>query len=150
MSLVDSVAIQFAARKPPRRRSRNPNNAAHGAAIDNADRDSILRIGFNHPRRAVMATGVVFALHLLGLSLIFQSIGGVFDANPLIDQDWGLHFHHLKSLEAFWTRDRIFSGYNPLFMAGYPSNTIQDLSIKFFEFTALALSALTLSARPMV
>ena len=93
-----------------------------------------------------MATGVVFALHLLGLSLIFQSIGGVFDANPLIDQDWGLHFHHLKSLEAFWTRDRILSGYNPLFMAGYPSNTIQDLSIKFFEFTALALSALTLSA----
>src|SRR5688500_12681683 len=58
-------------------------------------------------------TGVVFALHLLGLSLIFQSIGGVFDANPLIDQDWGLHFHHLKSLEAFWTRDRILSGYNP-------------------------------------
>jgi len=31
-------------------------------------------------------------------------------------------------------------------MAGYPSNTIQDLSIKFFEFAALGLSALTLTA----
>jgi len=30
-------------------------------------------------------------------------------------------------------------------MAGYPSNTIQDLSIKFFEWTALALSAVSLS-----
>jgi hypothetical protein len=30
-------------------------------------------------------------------------------------------------------------------MAGYPSNTIQDLSIKFFEFAALGLSALALS-----
>ncbi|HSK31029.1 MAG TPA: hypothetical protein VLA17_13790 [Candidatus Limnocylindria bacterium] len=36
-------------------------------------------------------------------------------------------------------------GYNPYFMAGYPSNTIQDLSIKFFEFTALALSAIAFS-----
>ena len=31
-------------------------------------------------------------------------------------------------------------------MAGYLSNTIQDLSIKFFEFAALGLSALTLTA----
>src|SRR5881409_2720756 len=29
-------------------------------------------------------------------------------------------------------------------MAGYPSNTIQDLSIKFFEFLSLALSAVLL------
>jgi hypothetical protein len=121
MSFVDSVTIQFAARKPPRRRNRNPGNAVHGAASDNVGRDSILRIGFNHPRRAITTTGVVFALHLLGLLLLFQSIGSLFDANPLIDQDWRLHFHHLKSLEAFWTRERIFAGYNPLFMAGYPS-----------------------------
>ena len=36
-------------------------------------------------------------------------------------------------------------GYNPFFMAGYPSNTIQDLSIKFFEFIALGLSAIAFS-----
>ena len=36
-------------------------------------------------------------------------------------------------------------GYNPLFMAGYPSNTIQDLSIKFFEFAALGLATLGLT-----
>jgi hypothetical protein len=53
MSLVDSVAIQFAARKPPRRPNRNPGNAAQGAANENVGRDSILRIGFNHPHRAI-------------------------------------------------------------------------------------------------
>jgi hypothetical protein len=79
MSLVDSVAIQFAACKPPRRRSRNPGNAAHGAANDNVSHISILRIGFNHPRRAIIATGVVFALHLLGLLLLFQSIGSLLE-----------------------------------------------------------------------
>jgi hypothetical protein len=56
-----------------------------------------------------------------------------------------LHFFHLKSLEAFWRQDGRLWGYNPFFMAGYPSNTIQDLSIKFFEFAALALSAIALS-----
>lgn len=61
---------------------------------------------------------------------------------PLIDQDWGLHFHHLRSLEAFWRQDGRLWGYNPFFMAGYPSNTIQDLSIKLFEFLALVLSSL--------
>ena len=66
MSFVDSVTIQFAARKPPRRRNLNPGNAARGAANGNVGRDSILRIGFNHPRRAIIATGVLFALHLLG------------------------------------------------------------------------------------
>ena len=30
-------------------------------------------------------------------------------------------------------------------MAGYPSNTIQDLSIKFFEFAALGLSTIGLA-----
>jgi hypothetical protein len=88
---------------------------------------------------------VIFVVHVLGLLLIFQPVRGLFDRNPFIDQDWGLHFHHLQSMAAFWSKTRSFSGYNPLFMAGYPSNTIQDLSIKFFEFAALGLSALALS-----
>jgi hypothetical protein len=138
--------MQFAARKPTRSGNRNLGKSADRAASDNAGRNSFLHIWFNHPRRTIIATGVIFALHLLGLALLFHPIGSLFDANPVIDQDWGLHFHHLKSLEAFWTQDRIGSGYNPFFMAGYPSNTIQDLSIKFFEVAALGLSALTLSA----
>ena len=141
-----SVTMQFAARKPTRSRNRNLGKFADRAANDNVGRTSFLHHWFNHPRRTIISTGVIFALHLLGLLLLFQSIGSLFDANPFIDQDWGLHFHHLKSLEAFWTQDRMFSGYNPFFMAGYPSNTIQDLSIKFFEFAALGLSALTLTA----
>ena len=36
-------------------------------------------------------------------------------------------------MQTFWERDKMLWGYNPLFMAGYPSDTIQDLSIKFFE-----------------
>lgn len=140
------ITMQFAARKPTRRRSRNLSEAAGAVQNNNVGGNSFLRVWFNQPRRTIISTGVIFALHLLGLLLLFQSIGSLFDANPLIDQDWGLHFHHLKSLEAFWTQDRIFSGYNSYFMAGYPSNTIQDLSIKFFEFAALGLSALTLTA----
>ncbi|MGH9819074.1 MAG: hypothetical protein ACRD43_02795, partial [Pyrinomonadaceae bacterium] len=45
-------------------------------------------------------------------------------------------------MEAFWRQNKAFWGYNPFFMAGYPSNTIQDLSIKLFEFLALALSSI--------
>lgn len=88
---------------------------------------------------------LIFAVHALGLALLFRPLRGLFDGKPLIDQDWGLHFHHLRALETFWAQDRALTGYNPFFMAGYPSNTIQDLSIKFFEVAALALSALTLS-----
>ncbi len=87
----------------------------------------------------------VFALHAIGLALLFFPVSGLFDHQPLIDQDWGLHFHHLRSLEAFWRQDRALWGYNPFFMAGYPSNTIQDLSIKFFEGIALGLSTFVLS-----
>jgi|GEM_PF-779987 len=144
-SLDQPITMQFAARKPTRRRSRNLSEAAGAVQNNNVGGPSFLRAWFNHPRRAITATGVIFTLHLLGLLLLCQSIGSLFDANPLIDQDWGLHFHHLKSLEAFWAQDQMFSGYNPYFMAGYPSNTIQDLSIKFFEFAAVGLSNLTLS-----
>jgi hypothetical protein len=89
--------------------------------------------------------GILFLLHGLGLTLLYSPMQGLLNNQPIIEQDWGLHFHHLKSMEAFWHQDRAFWGYNPFFMAGYPSNTIQDLSIKFFEFAALALSTLGLA-----
>jgi hypothetical protein len=87
----------------------------------------------------------IFLLHSSGLVSLFTPLQGLFDPQPLIDQDWGLHFHHLNSLSAFWRQDHAVWGYNPFFMGGYPSNTIQDLSIKFFEFFALTLSAIALS-----
>ena len=84
-------------------------------------------------------------LHCVGLASLFVPLTGLFNNQPVIEQDWGLHFHHLKSMEAFWRQDRTFWGYNPLFVAGYPSNTIQDLSIKCFEFAALGLAPLGLA-----
>jgi len=90
-------------------------------------------------------TGVCFLVHGSGLASLFVPLTGLFNNQPIIEQDWGLHFHHLKSMEAFWHQDRAFWGYNPLFMAGYPSNTIQDLSIKLFEFLALILSIVALT-----
>lgn len=90
-------------------------------------------------------SSAIFLLHALGLALLFTPWQGIVNIHPVIDQDWGLHFHHLKSLEAFWRESGRFWGYNPSFMAGYPSNTIQDLSIKFFEFVALGLSTVTFS-----
>jgi hypothetical protein len=91
-------------------------------------------------RISLVWVGGSFLLHSLGLAFLFVPITGLFDHHPVIEQDWGLHFHHLKSLEAFWQQDRRLWGYNPFFMAGYPSNTIQDLGIKIFEVLALALS----------
>jgi hypothetical protein len=96
-------------------------------------------------RVSLMWTGILFLVHSLGLASLFVPLSGFFNNQPIIEQDWGLHFHHLMSMEAFWHQDRAFWGYNPFFMAGYPSNTIQDLSIKFFEFAALALSTLGLA-----
>ena len=95
--------------------------------------------------KPVYLTAAIFLAHGLGLGSLFAPLTGIFNADPIIEQDWGLHFHHLASLQAFWQQDRMVWGYNPFFMAGYPSNTIQDLSIKFFEFAALALSAFALS-----
>ena len=94
---------------------------------------------------AFLWVSAVFLLHSLGLALLFQPISGLWSRQPVIEQDWGLHFHHLNSLQEFWRIDRRMWGYNPLFMAGYPSNTIQDLSIKLFELLALPLSALGLN-----
>ena len=88
---------------------------------------------------------LIFLIHAFGLIFLFAPPTGLFNSQPVIEQDWGLHFHHLESMAAFWRQDRISWGYNPLFMAGYPSNTIQDLSIKFFEFSALGLATLGLA-----
>jgi hypothetical protein len=98
----------------------------------------------DHKTSLILACGI-FLLHSLGLASLFVPSTGLFNSQPVIEQDWGLHFHHLKSLEAFWQQDKTFWGYNPLFMAGYPSNTIQDLSIKLFEFLALILSNVALT-----
>ena len=97
---------------------------------------------FERPLIVIVA---ISALHAFGLICLFDVFAGLYNPDPIIDQDWGLHFHHLKSLEAFWQQDKSTWGYNPLFMAGYPSNTIQDLSIKLFEFLALALSLIALT-----
>ena len=96
-----------------------------------------IRSDWPNERVALAWTGILFLLHGLGLASLFVPLTGLFNNQPIIEQDWGLHFHHLESMAAFWHQDRTFWGYNPLFMAGYPSNTIQDLSIKFFEFAAL-------------
>ena len=97
---------------------------------------------FDRPLVLIVA---IFSLHAFGLLSLFDVLPGLYNPDPIIEQDWGLHFHHLKSLEAFWQQDKSSWGYNPLFMAGYPSNTIQDLSIKLFEFLALALSLIALT-----
>ena len=96
-------------------------------------------------RVSLIVTGVLFLFHGLALASLFVPLNGVFNNQPIIEQDWGLHFHHLNSMTAFWHQDWALWGYNPLFMAGYPSNTIQDLSIKFFEFSALGLATLGLA-----
>ncbi len=100
--------------------------------------------GFDQ-RTSLLWTAAICLLHGFALALLFDPLKGIVDSQTLIDQDWGLHFHHLKSLEAFWHLDKAVWGYNPFFMAGYPSNTIQDLSIKFFEFVALGMSTVALS-----
>ena len=83
-------------------------------------------------------------IHAAAVALLFDPLRGLADTHPVIDQDWGLHFHHLTALESFWRQDKALWGYSPVFMAGYPSNTIQDLSIKLFELLAIAFSALAL------
>jgi hypothetical protein len=98
------------------------------------------------PVKAGILTGTIFVLHVAGLILLFSPVSGVIDSAAIIDQDWGLHFHHVRSMEQYWQQDKRLWGYNSLFMAGYPSNTIQDLSIKIFELSALVLSSLALTS----
>lgn len=92
-------------------------------------------------RRDLLALALLSALHAVGLALVLEEPAALFDQRPILDQDWGLHFHHLTSLEGFRESGGRLWGYNPYFMAGYPSNTFQDLSIKLFELAALATPA---------
>src|SRR5262245_2461694 len=77
------------------------------------------------------------AVHTAGLFLLLDRPALWLTADPILNADWGLHYHHIQSMVAFWKVDHRLWGYNPLFMAGYPSNTFQDWSIKFFELAAL-------------
>jgi hypothetical protein len=132
-----------------RKTSRRPKNrdSTAGATASLAKRQGWLLTG-PHARlweRPVTLITAIFSLHAIGVISLLDVLPGLYNPDPIIEQDWGLHFHHLKSLEAFWQQDRSSWGYNPLFMAGYPSNTIQDLSIKLFEFLSLALSSIALT-----
>ena len=96
------------------------------------------RSGTSWMRVPLLLVASIWIAHTIGLLLLFDPPAALFDSRPLIDQDWGLHYHHLSSLKGFWESDHRLWGYNPFFMAGYPSNTIQDMSIKFYELAALA------------
>jgi hypothetical protein len=119
--------------------------AKHQSVVDRLQRQTQVKSHYLDDKTSLILLGGIFLLHGLGLALLFSPLAGLFNGAPVIEQDWGLHFHHLKSMEVFWQQDRAFWGYNPLFMSGYPSNTIQDLSIKFFEFSALGLASLGLT-----
>jgi hypothetical protein len=121
------------ARKSSRREAKRQRLA------DRQQRQTQVNIhGLDH-KTSLIIVGGIFLLHTLGLAALFVPLSGLFNNQPIIEQDWALHFHHLESMAAFWRQDRALWGYNPFFMAGYPSNTLQDLSIKFFEFAALGL-----------
>jgi hypothetical protein len=132
-------------RKSRGSRRNNARVAVDANTADHGRRTAFITTLLSGPQRALITVWVLFAAHASGLLVLFQPTVGLFDNHPLLDQDWGLHFHHLRSLEAFWRQDKTLWGYNPFFMAGHPSNTIQDLSIKFFEFLALGPSAVALS-----
>ena len=126
--------------------NKSPKRKTHVKAPPGTAPSSPIQNRWLHENGSLLAAGAIFLAHVLGLASIFSSWTSVFSSAPLISQDWGLHFHHLGSLEAFWRQDRMVWGYNPFFMAGYPSNTIQDLSIKLFEFAALGLSTFALTS----
>jgi len=137
--------MPFATAKPPRNRRGKRTSRTGNAETAKRGQRSFAHNPLATPRHIIIGAWIIFAVHTLGLILLFQPVNGLFDANVLIDQDWGLHFYHLRSIETFWAQDRAWTGYNPLFMAGYSSNTIQDLSIKFFELLSVGLSTLALS-----
>lgn len=86
-----------------------------------------------------LAPLAIFVAHVAGLLAIFDPVVGAFDASPILEQDWGTHFFHVASREAF-EREGRESGYNPWFMGGYVSNTIHDASIRLFEAAAVKLA----------
>jgi hypothetical protein len=130
--------LQMTAKKASKK---NPPRQAQGTRSRQKETQS----GWPNERVSLAWTGILFLLHGVGLTLLYSPMRGLLNNQPIIEQDWGLHFHQLKSMQGFWQQDRMLWGYNPFFMAGYPSNTIQDLSIKFFELSALMLSTLALS-----
>jgi hypothetical protein len=126
-------------------RKRSRREETRRRLVDRQQRQTQVTIhGLDH-KISLIFVGGVFLLHSLGLAFLFVPLAGLFNNQLIIEQDWGLHFYQLTSMQAFWEQDKMLWGYNPLFMAGYPSNTIQDLSIKFFELSALILSSLALS-----
>src|SRR5262245_58499804 len=134
----------FSPNKDMARKGSRPE-AKQQSLADREQRQTQIKIHRLDDNASLILVAGIFLLHSLGLASLFSPLGGLFSNQPIIEQDWGLHFHHLKSMEAFWYQDRTFWGYNPFFMAGYPSNTIQDLSIKLFEFAALGLAPLGLT-----
>ena len=125
-----------------RQQRKKPTNDSPAAATRSRSQRGWTAVqNFHGPKWA----SAIVILHATAIALTFETIYALFGNQPLIDQDWGLHFHHLRSLEAYWRDSAGLSGYNPYFMAGYPSNTIQDLSVKFFEFAALGLSTIALA-----
>lgn len=88
-------------------------------------------------RRPLLAASLLWLVHTIGLVLIVAEPSSLFDARPFLDQDWGLHHTHLVAAEAFWEMNGQLWGYNPFYMAGFPSNTHLDASIKAFELAAL-------------
>lgn len=90
---------------------------------------------------AALAVCVSIAHAAALLFTVYESPRAAFNSSPLIDQDWGLHFQHLRALGAFWDRSGRLWGYNPDFMAGFASNTIQDFSVKLFELAALPFAS---------
>jgi hypothetical protein len=98
--------------------------------------------GLSSMRSALIGAVLIYLFHSAGLILLFHPAQGLFNKQPVIEQDWGLHFHHLHAMEGFWHQDKTLWGYNPYFMGGYPSNTIQDMSIKCFEMLAVLASGI--------
>src|SRR5438093_13787665 len=88
-----------------------------------------------------LATALIFLVHASCVALLFRPVSGLWSAEPVIEQDWGTHHHHLLSLSAFWKEGGRLWGYDPAFMAGPPGNTIQDASVKLFELGAFKLLA---------
>ena len=88
-------------------------------------------------RRPLLVASILLIVHTVGLVLILAEPISLLDQRPFLDQDWGLHHTHLISAEAFWRTNAQLWGYSPNYMAGFPSNTHLDASIKAFELAAL-------------
>jgi hypothetical protein len=93
-------------------------------------------------RRPLLVVASIWLLHSVGLVSIVAEPAALLDGRPFLDQDWGLHHSHLVAAESFLRLNGELWGYNPSHMAGYPSNTHLDASIKAFELAALATPVL--------